>query len=792
VVVARYDVADRTRATASAPGFEVAWLYDRATVRQLEIEAARGAQDGRGAPEGDRETGPRPGDPVSAPAPGRVDPHQLETGGEPRRTTPVDRSTDRGAAGPRTGSDLPTGRATGQSAAGPKTGSDLPTDRPPTEQGPQTAEPAPSTQIDLRLVDSVRRTYVLERKGGYVTVGDLRRLARAGFSDIGFDCVIGAMGDGETATVGPSVENGGHEVGRGVSADAERVAPSGRIAERMAPSGRIAQRSGDGGAGDPALRGLPVRRHARWHSARTGASRVVPAFLRRLEGRGARPVRVAVVDSGIDPERLNPGLELVKEGASFVAAAGGGTPWLVDPLGHGTAVASLIQEVAGPYGEIVSIRVLDEKGRGTQSALARGILAAVVDHHARIVNLSLGYHAQRGGSGLPPYLVDALAAAYNHGARVYAAAGNSCRGPDPRACQEFFPAAAPWSIGDYTLGVTSVSGLRPDGRPSTQVVGRPVDVWAPSEFICARTSRAASGAGFQQLSGSSFAVPQVAGALALLIAWQEHNLGRSLTVPELTRLQDILLIESARDHLPFDREPVQAGRPPGVAERPPCGPGSHEGSILHGTPGGRLNLCNVAAAMGVTVDDCATWTDGPADPGADRCPIEPSSPVAVSVRYEDGGRVGCCGYAEGGGYRVVEADGGPDGAIEPGRTWASAEDQRCSAVWCGHAVHSAPSTPVCTSCQYCIVSPSQFKLNLRLAPEAGSFTAYQLRVTAATGRDFYFPLGNLSGLAGQAVAYQGGFSPTLPPGDPSDVWLIATDRAGGAWSGAPLLRTQCN
>jgi subtilisin family serine protease len=106
-------------------------------------------------------------------------------------------------------------------------------------------------------------------------------------------------------------------------------------------------------------------------------------------------VRVAIIDSGVEAAHPAIGGRLVRslrvdlrgEEALVVDDPDGG-----DLVGHGTAVAGLIHEIA-PGAELVSIRVLgpDNRGRGTAFAAA---IAWVVDQGIGVANLSLSSRSE--------------------------------------------------------------------------------------------------------------------------------------------------------------------------------------------------------------------------------------------------------------------------------------------------------------------------------------------------------------------------------------------------------------
>jgi subtilisin family serine protease len=100
-------------------------------------------------------------------------------------------------------------------------------------------------------------------------------------------------------------------------------------------------------------------------------------------------VRVAVVDSGVAAPLLGPQAEarsfFVRK-SGLLCAVERCPPG--DALQHGTAVASIVREVASEA-EITSVRVVDDVGRGSADAL-RAALNFCVRERFDVVNLSLG------------------------------------------------------------------------------------------------------------------------------------------------------------------------------------------------------------------------------------------------------------------------------------------------------------------------------------------------------------------------------------------------------------------
>src|SRR5262245_1172425 len=104
----------------------------------------------------------------------------------------------------------------------------------------------------------------------------------------------------------------------------------------------------------------------------------------RFESLTGRGVRVAVIDSGVNPS--HPHVSGVVGGVEI--SSQGETPDYMDRLGHGTAVAAAIAEKA-PEAQLYAVKVFNR----TLSTTADRILRAIdwaIEHRIDIVNLSLG------------------------------------------------------------------------------------------------------------------------------------------------------------------------------------------------------------------------------------------------------------------------------------------------------------------------------------------------------------------------------------------------------------------
>ena len=98
-----------------------------------------------------------------------------------------------------------------------------------------------------------------------------------------------------------------------------------------------------------------------------------------------RPVRVAVIDSGVNPS--NPHVGQVAGGVAVVPGRSGDGDYL-DRLGHGTAVAAAIRERA-PGAELLAVKVFERELSASIDTLVAGIDWAG-HHRVDLINLSLG------------------------------------------------------------------------------------------------------------------------------------------------------------------------------------------------------------------------------------------------------------------------------------------------------------------------------------------------------------------------------------------------------------------
>ncbi len=203
--------------------------------------------------------------------------------------------------------------------------------------------------------------------------------------------------------------------------------------------------------------------------------------------RASKPVRVAVVDSGVHAS--HPHIGRIAGGLSVVPGAGDGGD-CVDRVGHGTAVTAAIQERA-PEADVFIVKVFDRTLSASIDTLIAGIDAAW-RHGADLINLSLGTANQ------------AHAAALRAAAERTAAAGALIVSAGRHEAARYLPGTLDGVVAvelDWTCPRLVVKvGTDAERRPVCRASGYP----RPAPGIPPE----------RNLKGLSFAVANVTGALA--------------------------------------------------------------------------------------------------------------------------------------------------------------------------------------------------------------------------------------------------------------------------------------
>jgi serine protease len=204
-----------------------------------------------------------------------------------------------------------------------------------------------------------------------------------------------------------------------------------------------------------------------------------------------------------------------------------------DENGHGTHVASTIAEQTDngygltglAYGvRIMPVRVLDARGAGTATTIARGVRYAV-DHGAKVVNLSLNFKPNVTARQVPD-LMRAVDDAYHRGVLVVAGTGNQHQASVsyPGRNRHVLAVGATTDDGclaGYSNYGRSVDLVAPGGGRDANLTGdphcHPGRRGAPIyQITLARRFR--SGFGITGYFGTSMASPHVAAVAALVVA----------------------------------------------------------------------------------------------------------------------------------------------------------------------------------------------------------------------------------------------------------------------------------
>lgn len=238
-----------------------------------------------------------------------------------------------------------------------------------------------------------------------------------------------------------------------------------------------------------------------------------PEAWAQTQGRGTV---VAVVDTGVDLSHPDLASRLLRDADGRVVGldlVDGGAPQ--DEHGHGTQVASVVAAAGEATGDltgvapdawIMPVRVLDANGAGRGADIDEGIRWAV-DHGADVVNLSLESAIPLPGQVLATGPDRAVRYAWERGVPVVAASGNS------GTPFTDYPSSSPVLL----VGASDRDDRRAafsDGRRSDMVHAPGVEILASSCAPCGDDARPTH----REVSGTSFAAPHVAGALALLRA----------------------------------------------------------------------------------------------------------------------------------------------------------------------------------------------------------------------------------------------------------------------------------
>ncbi len=305
------------------------------------------------------------------------------------------------------------------------------------------------------------------------------------------------------------------------------------------------------------------------------AAPTIGADIARYYGWNGYGVGIALLDSGVETRSSDIGNRVARQ-EDFT-----GQPYERDGHGHGTHVAGILAGSGyysygthvgiAPSAHLVSLRVLDTQGRGTDSGVIAGIQRAIQlknYYNIRVMNLSLGRPVFESFE-LDP-LAQAVAAAWDAGIVVVVAAGNN--GRDNTFGNEGYgtinaPGNHPLVITVGAMNMKSTGSKADDAIASYSAKGPTVidhvvkpDIVAPGNRIVSTIdlyshldlsySQNRVGSYYYRLSGTSMAAPMVSGAAALLLQ-QNPYLTPDQVKARLMRTasKDFPVSTSATDHV---------------------------------------------------------------------------------------------------------------------------------------------------------------------------------------------------------------------------------------------------
>ncbi|AOY06361.1 peptidase S8 [Bacillus subtilis] len=207
-------------------------------------------------------------------------------------------------------------------------------------------------------------------------------------------------------------------------------------------------------------------------------------------------ISIAILDSGIDSNHEDLKGVVKKEYNALEPSKG----VIEDKFGHGTAVAGIIASNdnkigtlgIAPYADIYSVKVLDDKGRGSVESIVKGIEWSI-DNNVDIVNISVGLKKS------DQKLKRVIDEANEKGVIVVAAAGNNY------GLNADYPARY--------QNVISVGAINKKMKRAKYSARGKIDFVAPGEDILTTSPKD----NYINVSGTSMATPFVSGVIANII-----------------------------------------------------------------------------------------------------------------------------------------------------------------------------------------------------------------------------------------------------------------------------------
>jgi len=248
-------------------------------------------------------------------------------------------------------------------------------------------------------------------------------------------------------------------------------------------------------------------------------------------------VSIAILDTGVAPVD-----DLGRRGSRIIAAADfiNNKAYLYDDNGHGTHVAGIAagdgflsqgrHVGVAPRANIVSVKVLDDAGRGKATDALAGIQWIIDNserYNIRVANLSIGTF----DSGSTDPLVRAVEAAWDCGIVMVIAAGNN--GPErqsitsPGTSRKVITVGAIDDDNAVDVGGSTVKNFSGRG-PTLECIVKPDFVATGCGVVAVKSNSSEMSAArraklkvvdehYVQMSGTSMASPQIAGAVALML-----------------------------------------------------------------------------------------------------------------------------------------------------------------------------------------------------------------------------------------------------------------------------------